>query len=190
MANWCHNRVRFTGEPDRVAQVTDFFKSIEEQQTLHNNYDLPAFITANNNGMFEIWLAEEHIHFRSAWQPPLEALCQISDQFGVGFRAKFEESGMFVYGKAYYQNEELDLVRLTGEDMAKITYDPDREVFLYEGNEFDNDETIIYSLFNKKIADYESANLLRPENNSHAQTGIAEPSEPDQGEHQKKGYKR
>jgi len=95
MANWCHNCVRFTGEPEKIAAVTSFFKAVEQQQE-QRNYDLPDFITEAHQSMAEIWFRDEHIHFRSAWSPPINALIEIADHFGTGFINKYEEPGMFV----------------------------------------------------------------------------------------------
>lgn len=159
MANWCHNCVRFTGEPENIAAVTAFFKAIEQQQE-QRNYELPDFITAAHQSMVEIWFRDEHIHFRSARSPPINALIEIADHFGTGFINKFEEPGMFVYGKAYYHEGELNGISLTSADAEQIGYDEEREVFLFEGKEFDNDEVIIYSIYAKKIADFEAAHPL------------------------------
>jgi hypothetical protein len=169
MANWCHNSVQFTGQPDKVSAAMDFFRSIKEQQTLHKNYELPDFITADNKSIVEKGYDDERVSFRSAWRPPLLALNQIADEFGVGYTNKYEEFGMFEYGKAYYQDGQLDGVRLTPEDAGRITYYPEREVFVFEGKEFDNDEMIIYGMFHKKIADFEAARHIDPANNDHRQ---------------------
>jgi len=62
--------------------------------------------------------------------------------------------------KTYYHEGELDGVSLTRADAEQIGYDEEREVFLFEGKEFDNDEVIIYSLYAKKIADFQAAHPL------------------------------
>lgn len=189
MANWCHNSVRLTGEPEKVAAVTAFFKNIAAQQE-QRNYELPGFVTAEHKGMFEIWFRDEHIHFRSAWAPPINALIEIADHFGTGFIDKYEEPGMFVYGKAYYHDGELEGIRLTRADAGKIGYDEEREVFLFEGKEFDNDEVIIYSLYAKKIAEFEATHPLLAENKVRSQTEADTPIVPVQEEQEKRRLKR
>ena len=188
MANWCHNCVRLSGEQEKISAVTAFFKTIEQQQE-QGNYDLPDFITAKHTSIVEIWFRDEHIHFRSAWSPPINALIEIADHFGTGFINKYEEPGMFVYGKAYYHEGKLDGISLTRADAQQIGYDEKREVFLFEGKEFDNDEVIIYSLYAKKIADFEAAHPIL------AGKIIPSPSAtdetlPGQEEERKRGLKR
>ncbi|MCQ6958773.1 hypothetical protein [Mucilaginibacter aquariorum] len=188
MANWCHNCVRLTGEPENIAAVNAFFKAIEHQQE-QGNYELPDFITAKNKGMFEIWFRDEHIHFRSAWSPPINALIEIADHFETGFINKYEEPGMFVYGKAYYHEGELDGVSLTRADAEQIGYDEEREVFLFEGKEFDNDEVIIYSLYAKKITDFEASHPVMAGKITPSPTANDEPL-PGQEQVRKAGLKR
>ena len=190
MANWCHNGVRFTGQPEKVASAIAFLFHTRQQQELHNNYELPDFITAKNDGLFEIYVKDDEAHFRSAWEPPLQALCQIADHFDVGYINKFEEPGMFVYGKVYYHEGDLNGIRLTQEDKAKVTYDEEREVFSFEGNEFDDDFVIIYSIFEKQIADFEAAHPEMAYARTKVTTNKNEPPEPIQEPQIKKGFKR
>jgi hypothetical protein len=188
MANWCHNSVQFTGQPDKVGAVIEFFRLMKEQQTLYKNYDLPYFITAENKSIVEIGYDDERVYFRSAWRPPLLALNQIADEFGVSYTNKYEEPGMFESGKAYYHDGHLDGVRLTLEDAARITYHSEREVFIFDGKEFDNDEVIIYRMFNKKIADFEAAQHIDPAINDHQAQDKS--VQPDNDYTRKQGFRR
>lgn len=190
MANWCHNGVRFTGDPEKIAAVMAFMEHTRKQQEEHHNYELPDYIDAKNKGMVEIYARGDEVHFRSAWEPTLKALCQIADQYGVGYINKFEEPGMFVYGKVYYHEGELNGVRLTHADLAKVSYDEERRVFSYEGNEFDDDFTIIYGIFEKQIADFEAAHPEMVPAKLKAQTNSNEPPEEEPEQQIKKGFKR
>jgi hypothetical protein len=187
MPNWCHSSVRFSGETEKVKAVRDFFMAVDEQQTKFKNYDLPEFVTARNSNIVEIGFGNDQIFFRSAWFPPFQVLVEIADHFEVGFSNKYEESGMFEYGKAYYQNGKYERICLTPEDAAKVTYDAERDVFTYEGHEFDDEYVIIYSMFEKMIAEYEAAN---PEMVNGVSPAINNEATPEEDEPQKRGLRR
>ncbi|MBS1527700.1 MAG: hypothetical protein JST19_18790 [Bacteroidetes bacterium] len=190
MANWCHNGVRFTGDPEKVAEAVAFMSDMRVRQEQDNNYEMPDYIDAKNKGMVEIYTKDDEVHFRSAWEPPLKALCQIADHYGIGYINKFEEPGMFVYGKVYYHEGELHGVRLKHADLENVNYDEDRHVFIYEGHEFDDDFTIIYGIFEKQIADFEAAHPEMVPSKLKAQTNSIQPPEEEPEQQVKKGFKR
>lgn len=67
------------------------------------------------------------------WSPPLEELCRLSSRLmGLEFRLEWEECGIGLYGRCVIKDGEVQhLIELDDKDLAQVTYDEDRDIYLW-----------------------------------------------------------
>jgi hypothetical protein len=156
MANWCYNRVVFTGNKKAIRQIQKLFKAMAAKENEENCGQLPGFVKHLQQGyFFEICCYEEDnaaFSYQTKWSPNIEVLEWIAKRFQVDFTLDYEEPGCLIYGRATCTNGVITDTYL--EDMEFDTYDYDEEnsTWLFEGEHYESDHEILQTLLERKIA--------------------------------------
>jgi hypothetical protein len=152
MANWCNNYLILNGTEAGIQNTIKIFSEIEEQQNQTGKYYLPEFVTAESSHMTDIVVSENTINYQTRWVPNLEALVQIARRTGVDFVSQYDELQMGIIGEATYQNGVFSNVRLDGNDLQQYHYDIDTATYLYNGQNYEDEWSVLLELLENKKA--------------------------------------
>ena len=154
MANWCNNKVTFTGSEERLDKVLNLFQAMIEKESKGNIGQIPDFIESKSGYFFEIYqndTDEYSFQYETRWSPNIESLWLIANHYNVGFVLDYEESGCMVYGKTIYENEILTDYFLNQCDFQDCTYNAETDCYDFEGKTYDYKEDIMKILLERKI---------------------------------------
>lgn len=157
MANWCTNFVTFQGNETQLKKIDELFNSLILQEKETNNGQLPDGIKGTTY-FFYTYKNDLGIYsFETKWVPPIEELTQIADQYGLDFECSSEEMGSLIYGTVFYTNKTLLEVYLENEELDAYDYDEDKDVYTFEGKEYESSHIILEELLDRKKAKYSSS---------------------------------
>jgi len=153
MANWCLNTVTFQAESAEIDKLQELFLNMQAQFMLKVAGQLPPFLKADTGYLFDIDMADNVLTYMTKWVPNADVICQIADHYDADFVMRYEECAMGIYGETAYTNGELTDICLEMEDFDQYSYDEGREVYLFEGDTFeDSDEILEILLTRRKLA--------------------------------------
>lgn len=114
-------------------------QGIEHGDYPHYLFDVDVISDEPDSIEFNCW---------TKWAPPLQELEQIAASMkGVKWSIDYEESGMGIYGRHYYEGGISWGVELTGEDLNRVVYDDELDEYIFDGKfietEFEAYETIL-----------------------------------------------
>lgn len=174
MANWCVNRVTFTGEPEKVEAAYNFFREIEHKQDNKLKWEMPEYLRNNSTIPFDVGVGDKGVYFRTPWSPGLSTIAQIAQNFGVDYVHKYEEPGMLILGESRMKNKVFSNVALEYGELTGITYDAGTEDFVFEGRHYTEDWEIFLELLERKKKALEPA---RTRNENFPSTGNITPEQ-------------
>ena len=154
MANWCNNKVTFTGNREVLDKVSNVFQEMIEKETKGNIGQLPDFVKSKNGYFCEIYRSETDecsFHYETRWSPNIEALWIVANHYDVGFVLDYEESGCMVFGKTICENQILQDYFLNQCDFQDFIYNVDTDCYEFEGENYDYKKEIVRILLDRKI---------------------------------------
>jgi hypothetical protein len=150
MANWCNNYLVLSGTGTAIQNAIKVFRGIEEEQNRTGKYFLAKFITAEGSQMADIVILENTINYQTRWIPNLEALVQIANYTGVDFISQYDELAMGIIGEATCKGGVFSNVRLDGHDLQAYHYDPGSATYLYNGQSYEDEWSVLMHLLEIK----------------------------------------
>lgn len=103
MANWCSNTVEFRGDADRLQQLKDLLRTIQEKGKREDKGQLSDFVIAEDGYLFDLELGLfPTVLYETRWVGNTEVIRQIAEHFGVGFVYQYCEPMNGVSGEAHY----------------------------------------------------------------------------------------
>lgn len=154
MANWCNNKVTFTGNREVLDKVSNVFQEMIEKETKGNIGQLPDFVKSKNGHFCEIYRSETDecsFHYETRWSPNIEVLWIVANHYDVGFVLDYEESGCMVFGKTICENQILQDYFLNQCDFQDFIYNVDTDCYEFKGENYDYKEEIMRILLDRKI---------------------------------------
>ncbi|WP_116790857.1 hypothetical protein [Flavobacterium psychrotrophum] len=154
MANWCSNRVAFTGNGNALQQLHKLFLSMQEREETTGNGQLPDFIDTENRYFFNLYYNEGDVgifEYETRWSPNTEVIRLIADRYGLGVRHEYEEAGNCIYGVTEYRNGQETETDLDWADFDRYEYHEDEGVYYFEGETYESDYEILEILLQRKL---------------------------------------
>ena len=160
MANHCYNGISFYGKD--LTKIKSMLAEAVEENTVNGLGWLPdSVINAELDYvhyLFDVDVYEESedrisINCWTKWSPPLNELEYICREAKVNCTCWYEESGMELYGEANY-NLETDCttdVRLTDEEVNRVQYDEENDVYLWDGKPIESDSEAYQEMLDEKL---------------------------------------
>lgn len=156
MANWCSNTVVFEGTPETILAIQKLFQSMKEKEEKTEEGQLPELMEETNGGhFFNIYWNEGDegvFQYETKWSPNTEVLRNIAEKYKVIFIQDYEEMGNGIYGRASYQNEILDDVCLSDEELETYYFDEETDTYHFEGETYESDCEILETLLERKLS--------------------------------------
>jgi hypothetical protein len=150
MANWCYNRVEFTGSTFALTGVKLMFEELAEKERAEQQGQLPEFIEEKGGYFFDLLVEDEVIYYETRWSPNIDRLREIADYFDIGFIHNYEESGNCICGEATYKGKVLTEVDLDFEDFNLYKYDEEKDIYTFEGQSYECSDEIQKILLERK----------------------------------------
>jgi hypothetical protein len=150
MANWCYNRVEFSGSEFALTGLKLLFQELAEKGQAEQHGQLPGFIEEKEGYFFDIQVEDEVIYYETRWSPNTDRVQEIADHFDIGFTHNYEESGNCIYGEAIYKDGVLTETDLDFEDFNLFEYDEEKETYTFEGQTYYCSEDIQEILLERK----------------------------------------
>jgi hypothetical protein len=151
MPNWCNNFLSFSGENAETA--IQLFEELSERCSKTGEGCVPSFIVPSEQlrYFFDVSVDEGAINFESKWDPPLQTLERIGKLLDVAWFLEYVEYGNGVYGKATFSSlKGLADYPLDNADFEQYVYDEENDNYIYEGQEYECEDTILEILWDKK----------------------------------------
>jgi hypothetical protein len=161
MANWCGNSVQFDCSPETMEKIIAFFDELKAKGDKKNCGQLPAFIKADTGYMFDIYWADGVLYYDTKWSPNIDIMVAIAAHFGASFTYSYDEMSMLVYGEAEYKYGVLTDICLELPDFEAYTFDEAKEVYLFEGEEYEVDYEILEILLERKKYQLEHTDCIK-----------------------------
>lgn len=167
MANICYNQVTFSGEPDNLRAVNAFFDDLIVRSMEGRQHDDSGFIEHGKGYYAEPFrTGENSVHYRTFWQPRLEAIYDIAEEFGVSYVHEYQDLNMRLYGRAMGGGGEFLDVRVGWSDFEQIGYNEGEDTYYYEEQPYPNINEVLDTMLDREIAAYRNGQL--PENSPRA----------------------
>jgi Ferredoxin-like domain in Api92-like protein len=145
MANRCFNELYFTGSNAAVKQANLFLAGLPADK-----WDVVKI--EGTEGYFQdLFIRESRFHFCTRWEPDLQTVKAVADRFQVGFVLQYDDPQMSLYGQASYHRGRLTDIRLGREDFTGVAYRPEKDVFQYQGQDYDNLEPLALDILAAKV---------------------------------------
>lgn len=148
MANWCSNFI-LTGNQD----VKDVFqKLIKRQEESGQGETLDWF--EDDRYLFDIEIYGDSIMFQTKWGPALKTGQALAKTLKTEIELDYDEPSNLVYGKAIFNPKgEITDYYLSDLDFDKYEYNEEKDVYIFEGQEYESDEDIKEILLQRKMND-------------------------------------
>jgi len=155
MPNWCLNTVVFQGEDDRMEELRLLTEKLIERETLENKGQLYDFIALEKGYFFNTRFKDGVLVYMSRWSPNTESLIALADHLNLSYTHDYEEPGMMIYGRDIYKCGDLREVMLNDSDFDLYKFNPENELYEFEGQRYYDEDSIIQILLQRKIAVFE-----------------------------------
>ena len=150
MANWCSNTVQFEGTAKQLKQLEQLFEAMAALEEKEGCGQLPDFIHEKTGYFFSTRWEEDVLYYETKWSPNTDKLIEVANYFNVGFTQSYEESGMLIFGEAWYKDGSVTIIELDDDDFDSFSYDDQREDWVFEGEHYESDYEIKEILLERK----------------------------------------
>jgi hypothetical protein len=154
MANHCANKIVFSGE--NLSLIRNLFDEIRKENGDNYGWSPEGYTTKGfYRCLFDVDITdnEYEIIFEcwTKWSPPTDEMLYLC--FGnVNFSIEYEEVGMEVFGKCFYDSETntFDDIYLTDEDFKRVECNEDSE-WTFDGNVIESRYDAFEQMLNDKL---------------------------------------
>ena len=156
MPNWCSNYVSFEGSEENIRKVDEIFEKMIQRQSISSQGEKPDFQEEILEGYyFDIAKQDSGIYsYETKWGPNVLDLELIGRHCNVSFIVEFEELGNYVFGKAKFdvnQTDGLRIMELDHNDISDISYDEEDDSFVYKDQKSDSELKFLEQIFRDKF---------------------------------------
>ena len=157
MPNWCSNYVSFEGSEENIRKVDEIFEKMIQSNSPEGKK--PDFQEEVLEGYyFDISKQDSGLYsYETRWGPNILDLELIGRHCGVSFISEFEELGNWVFGKAKFdvnQTDGLRIMELDHNDTSDILFDEEDDSFVYKDQKSESDREILEQIFRDKFDEY------------------------------------
>lgn len=150
MANWCYNTVQFDCDARTMKKLETLFGKLAKREQMDGCGQLPDFSKQQDGWLFSIRWEDDTLYYETQWSPNIGVMREIADHFGAGFIHEYEESNMWIFGRAIYQEGVLTEIGLDDSDFDQYDCDEETGIYLFEGREYENSYEILETLLDRK----------------------------------------
>ena len=159
MPNWCSNYVSFEGSEENIRKVDEIFEKMIQRQSISSQGEKPDFQEEILEGYyFDIAKQDSGIYsYETRWGPNVLDLELIGRHCDVSFIVEFEEPGNYVFGKAKFdvnQTDGLRIMELDLKDTGDILYDEEDDSSVYKDQKSDSEREFLEQIFKDKFNEY------------------------------------
>lgn len=148
MPNWCSNFI-LTGNQD----VKDVFEELIKNQAESGNGETLDWFE-DDRYLFDIYIEGDCIYFSTKWSPALKTGEALAKTLKTEIELDYHEPSNLVYGKAIFNSKgEIKDYYLSDLDFDKYEHDEEKDVYIFEGEEYESDEDIKEILLKRKMYD-------------------------------------
>lgn len=155
MANWCQHWLSFQGEESKIKEVVAMFQAMEQKGKETNEGQKPDFIQeVKQDYFFDIYTDEsEIVSYNTKWSPNLEDIIEIANHLDLNFECTYQELGENIFGKAVFTagNSEAKIYDLESSDFDLYSFNQDKDIYSYQGEESESEEDILMQIFKEKF---------------------------------------
>lgn len=145
MANWCTNFIHTDNQ-----EVIDVFKELEKKEQEEKcGQTLDYF--KDDRFLFNIYVDEGHITCETKWAPPIDTVINLAKKYNCIIEIDYDESGNLIYGKLVADGQGSTDTFLLDEDWDKFEYDEEKDLYIFEGKEWESDDEIKEILLERKL---------------------------------------
>lgn len=150
MPNYCSNSVQFHCTETELNKIIPFFEALAAKATAEQKGQLPHFVPLNSGHMSGLFWNNNQLHYETRWCPNIEVMQCVGDYFGIDYTHSYEEVSNLIYGYAEYKSGILTELSLSIAELEAYTYDEEKDKYLFEGGEYENDYKIMKILLARK----------------------------------------
>jgi hypothetical protein len=160
MANHCYNSITFHGKD--LGKIKEMIaEAIETNDTKHEGW-LPETLDKDKldyvHYLFDVeivWEVEDEIQIScwTKWAPPMFELEHIGKESGVSCTCYYEELGMGLFGKSFYDvesNYTTDIF-LDDEEINRVQYDEENDCYILDGEVIESDSEAYHLMLEEKL---------------------------------------
>lgn len=159
MANHCYNGIVFHGKDlTKIKSMLD--EAVEVNKTegwLPKTIDISKLSYVHY--LFDVdivyYEGEDKIFINcwTKWSPPLDELEHICREAQVSCYCSYDECGMGLYGEAKYdlETDYTTDVSLTDEEVNRVQYDEENDVYLLDGKPIESDSEAYQEMLDDKL---------------------------------------
>lgn len=133
MANYCHNRVTFSGKAENLEEMRQLLSAAPADGVF-----MPEFIKRTEGHFIDLSVGADYLDYHTFWSPNLPVMIEVADHLGLDFVQRYQEAGMAVWGEASYTDGDFQNIRLVSNDHQLYSFDQACEQFEYEGQFYDD----------------------------------------------------
>jgi hypothetical protein len=160
MANWCSNRVEFTGEHSQFVELGNLFTAMAAKEKKEEKGQMPDFVKEDSGYMFQTGWENGILYFETKWGPNPEVMVKIADHFKVGFIHSYSEPSNCVHGEATYKESELNDICLDWSDTDSYQFNEETSLYDFEGQEYESSDDIVDILLERKKKAFSQISLI------------------------------
>jgi len=155
MANICTNTITFSGED--LSPIRNLIQEIQEAEENNVGWLPEGYKGDYYHYLFDVDITDNDdeivIGCWTKWSPPIEEMMYLCKNTDIHVNIHYEEMGMGLYGKFYYdpKTNEFEDVCLDDEDINRIQYDEENDIYTLDGNPIESDYEEYENMLNKKL---------------------------------------
>lgn len=154
MPNWCSNYLTVQGTENKINQVYEVFKAMQEQEEKTKEGQVPENMQSIDGYFFEIYLNEQQkqiIQFETRWCPNIDTLSSMAEKLEFDFVLEYDEMGNLLFGKYEFKEKELVHYYVTQEQSDEISYDEETDRYSFRGEEDETERNFLETLLEESI---------------------------------------
>lgn len=144
MPNWCNNVATFSGEKENLDNLFNAIRAAirkeeetREGQKIHSSEIKEGYF-------FDMYFDGDTLYYETRWSPNVEDVAELCKEFSVSADVEFSEPGCQIHGVGYCYEDGTYMTEYVNQRfLEKIEYDMDKNVYLYNENEYESEDLII-----------------------------------------------
>jgi hypothetical protein len=155
MANICNNTITFSGED--LSLIRNLFDEIKKENTDGYGWLPEGYKGEYGHYLFDVDITDHDdeiiVDCWTKWAPPIEEMIYLCKNTNIHVNINYDEMGMGLYGQCYYDSKtnEFKDVCLDDDDINRIQYDEDNDIYTLDGNPVESDYEEYYNMLTEKL---------------------------------------
>lgn len=144
MANYCSNNIYTENQ-----KVIDVFKRLQEKEKKESKGQTLKYFK-DDRYLFDISVEGENIFCETKWAPPLDTIKALANKFNTDITMEYDEPGGEIYGVYSFINGVENDTFLESHEWNSFEYDEDKDMYIFEGEQWKTDYDIKDLLLDRK----------------------------------------